>query len=94
MLHTSTAEQPVSPVREQIADVDKNRRRRGGVLVLATTRWIDGDRGPAAGARLEDLETGLATQSEQKSDRPVVRVRTRAHVIGVRLGCPAGRWVV
>lgn len=60
-------EQPIGPVREQIANVDEDRR---AWVILGACR-ANRNRGPAI-VSLEDLETCLALQPEEQRDRAIV----------------------
>lgn len=72
-----TPQQPVRPVRQQIANIHQDRRR--GVPLGAGRR--DGHRRPPAVLGV-DLQAGLPLLPEQQRDRSVVRVGAGAHVLG------------
>jgi hypothetical protein len=80
-------EQPVGPVRQQVADVDQHRRAR----VVLGPRWADGDGRPDV-IFGQELETRLAAEAEEQGDGAVVRVGTGADVRGGVGGCVWG-WV-
>lgn len=73
-MHGAT-QQPIGPVAEQIANVDKNRRAR----VVLRARWAHGHGRPGVVARVE-LEAGLAAQAEEERDAAVVGMRAGADV--------------
>lgn len=83
-------QQPVGPVAQQVADVDED--GRAGVVLRPRRR--DRDRRPGT-VRQVDLQPGLALQSEEEGDASVVRVGSRADVLGgVVLAQGLWRWVV
>lgn len=73
-VHGAT-QQPVSPVTEQIANVDKN----GRAWVCFGAGRAYGDGRPGVAARVE-LEAGLAAQAEEERDATVVGVGACADV--------------
>jgi len=75
------AQQPVGPVRQQVADVDEDRRRR--VVLGAGRRDGHGRPGVLPGV---DLQAGLAALPEEERDGAVVGVRAGADVLDVGVG--------
>lgn len=71
----STPEQPIRPVREQVSDVDQDRRAR--VVFGARRRDWHGSPGVIA---LEDLKAGLALKAEEEGHGAVIRVRSSANI--------------
>lgn len=80
-------EQPVGPVRQQVADVDQHRRAR----VVLGPRRADGDGRPDV-IFGQELETRLAAETEEQGDGAVVRVGAGADVRGGVGSCVWG-WI-
>lgn len=71
-----TPEEPVGPVRQQIADVDQDWWAR----VAFRARRANRDRCPAS-VLCYNLQARLTPEPEQECDRTVVRVRASANVL-------------